>query len=117
MAFNSRRFAPSDERIYWLVREGASNKWNQIAAKWMSVWHMSPMHGEGGDHPCPFPVELAHKCIEATTDKGDLVLDCFAGSGTTLRAAKDLGRRAVGVELSSKYSDIAVARLGQEVLF
>lgn len=69
----------------------------------------------GSDHPAPFPLALAKRAIAATTGT-QLVLDPFAGSGTTLRAAKDLGRKAVGIELSERYCEMAAHRLAQEVL-
>ena len=115
LQFNARMFAPSDERIVWLVDANASHKWNQEYAKQMTVWRMSPFTNIDG-HPCDFPVQLPTRCIGATSDPGDLILDPFMGSGTTLRAAKDLGRKAIGIELDERYCEIAAKRLGQEVL-
>lgn len=66
------------------------------------------------EHPAPFPIGLPTRAIVSTT--AGLVLDPFAGSGTTLRAAKDLGRRAIGIELSERYCEIAAKRLAQGVL-
>ena len=63
------------------------------------------------------PVDIIKQLIEASVDAGQTVLDPFAGSGTTLRAAKDLGRRAIGIEIEEKYVIIAANRLRQEVLF
>jgi len=115
IAFNARMFAPCDERIVWLVKDGAEYPWNQEYAGSLTVWRMSPPVEIDG-HPCPYPIELPTRCIGATTLHGDMVLDPFMGSGTTLRAAKDLGRRAIGIEIEERYCEIAARRLDQTVL-
>ena len=66
-------------------------------------------------HPCPKPIGWAKWFISRVTNEGDTILDPFLGSGTTARACKDLGRKCIGIEISQKYCDIAVKRLGQEV--
>lgn len=71
----------------------------------------------GGFHDCEKPVDLIAKLIEVTTDVGDTVIDPFAGSGTTLVAAKMLGRRAIGIETEERYCEIIANRLAQGVLF
>lgn len=68
------------------------------------------------DHPSPKPQPLMARLIEVVTAPGEVVLDPFAGSGTTLRAAKGLGRRAIGIELDEAYCEIAAARCAQGVL-
>lgn len=65
-------------------------------------------------HPTEKPIGLMTWCVNKT--KGDTILDPFMGSGTTLRAAKDLGRKAIGIEIEERYCEIAAKRLGQEVL-
>lgn len=55
--------------------------------------------GGRGGHVAPFPDELPRRCIEASTDPGDLVFDPYAGTGTTCRVAEELGRRAFGCDL------------------
>lgn len=68
------------------------------------------------DHPTPKPVELMQCFILWHTAPGDLVLDPFAGGGSTLVAAKRLGRRAIGIELEERWCALTVDRLRQQVL-
>lgn len=70
----------------------------------------------GEFHPTEKPIELIGTMIRAVTDEGQIVLDPFMGSGTTLRAAKEIGRKAIGIEIEEKYCEIAAKRLAQEVL-
>ena len=65
-------------------------------------------------HPCPKPVLWASDLVFKTNAK--TILDPFMGSGTTLVAAKQLGRRAIGIEIEEKYCEIAVQRLAQQVM-
>jgi len=67
-------------------------------------------------HPAVFPIALPKKCIELFTHKGELVLDPFVGIGTTLIAAQDVGRNAVGFDLGKNYIDLANKRLAQKKL-
>jgi site-specific DNA-methyltransferase (adenine-specific) len=67
-------------------------------------------------HPCQKPLSWATWLIARACDPGNTVLDPFMGSGTTLVAAKQLGRRAIGIEIEQKYCDIAIERLRQGVL-
>jgi len=76
-----------------------------------TVWNLTP--ARRGGHPAPFPVELARRCIRLSTWPGETVFDPFAGSGTTLLAARQLGRRAIGVEASAGYCELAARRLAQ----
>ena len=66
-------------------------------------------------HPTQKPVPVMRWCI-GQAGQADTILDPFMGSGTTLRAAKDLGRKAIGIEIEERYCEVAVQRLAQEVL-
>jgi site-specific DNA-methyltransferase (adenine-specific) len=68
------------------------------------------------EHPTVKPLGLLEKLIRLHTDPGDLVLDPFAGSGTTLRAAANLGRRAIGIECDERWCELAASRLTQASL-
>lgn len=72
---------------------------------------------EQREHPTQKPLPLMLWCIENYSEKGKLILDPFAGSGTTGRACKDLGRKCVLIEREEKYCAIAARRMAQEVLF
>jgi len=87
----------------------------------LGIWQFSY---EGRDvrdkdlHPATYPIALAARPIELLTHRGELVLDPFVGSGTTLVAARDLGRNCLGFDLSRKYVEFAQRRLSQlELLF
>lgn len=76
------------------------------------VWHHNTAERNG--HPCPKPLSLFKRILRDIP--AIVTLDPFMGSGTTLRAAKDLGRKAIGIEIEECYCEIAAKRLSQEVL-
>lgn len=89
---------------------------NGLGARSNSYSNKKPPVKNG--HPCPKPIEFIKWAVNrCSIDNADLILDPFLGSGTTAVAAKQLGRKCIGIELEAKYLDIAVERLKQEVLF
>jgi site-specific DNA-methyltransferase (adenine-specific) len=108
------KFYPRLEYVFWLSK-GSPQCFDERSAAQGNVWEINHCSDVSLDHPAPFPEPLAKRCITATPE--GIVLDPFLGSGTTLRAAKDAGRQAIGIEISERYCEMAANRLRQGVLF
>jgi len=85
-----------------------------------NVWRYKTGGGLIGDeichkHPAPFPEALARDHIKSWSNQGDIVLDCFNGSGTTTKMARELGCRYIGIDIYEEYCEIARKRLQQSV--
>ena len=78
-----------------------------------TIWRFSNANQRGKVHPTQKPVALMEYLIRTYTDERDTVLDFTMGSGTTGVAAKNLGRKFIGIELDQGYFDIAVKRIGE----
>ncbi|HAT1504156.1 TPA: site-specific DNA-methyltransferase [Corynebacterium striatum] len=98
----------SDEEIYVLGKGFIGKRGPNV------LTYQKPPVSNRPDHPTPKPVPLMEHLIQRCPP--GVIADPFAGSGATLRAAKNLGRHAVGVELEEKYCEIIANRLAQEVL-
>ena len=108
--FNPTAFVPTHEWIMLLAKSDFRLKSKAVSGMG-DVWRMAP---DENAHPAPFPLDLPTRCLDATDAPS--VLDPFMGSGTTLRAAKNMGRRAIGIEKDEHYCEMAARRLDQQVL-
>jgi len=79
-------------------------------------WRLNNAPTKDEGHPAPMPFSMAFDHILSWSNAGDTILDPFMGSGTTLRAAKDLNRKAIGIEIEERYCEIAADRMSQTVM-
>lgn len=101
----------ADVELVWSNLGGPARLFSQ---RWMGMIKNGRDAAHRRRHPTEKPVELM--CWIVGQCPPGVILDPFVGSGPTLRAAKDLGRRAIGIEISEQYCEIAARRCGQEVL-
>lgn len=117
-----RYFTASHETILWLAKHQKSkHTFNYQEMKRLnggkqmrSVWRIPtppPSEKVYGKHPTQKPIELLRRIILASTSPGELILDPFAGSGTTGVAALELGRKFIGVDISEEFLALACKRL------
>jgi len=100
---------PNDKRIINYIE-----KTGKIGAKiydWWEVQQVKNVSKEKTEHPCQIPEEIIKRIILTTAKKDDLIIDPFAGSGTTLKVAKELGYKYIGYEIDCNYIDIINKRL------
>ena len=98
---------PTDKRIAKRIADGKTCR----SYDWWEINQVKNVSKADNPHPCPVPLELMEKIIKATTEEGDIICDPFAGSGTTLLAAKNLKRNYIGIEMDEEYVSIARKRL------
>ena len=101
----------ADCEMAWSTIGGPARLFHHL---WCGAFRASEK-GQERLHPTQKPLALMKWCLELVPD-AQTVLDPFMGSGTTLRAAKDLGRYAIGIEIEEKYCEIAAKRMAQGVL-
>lgn len=87
------------------------SRWNGGGQVGVFTFNKNGGGGKAHEHPTQKPAPLMRELIRLFTDPGDLILDPFAGSGTTLLAALHLGRRAIGIEIDERYAETAARRL------
>lgn len=103
----------SDCELAWTSENGATRI---IRYLWKGMLQQDMKHKDKRQHPTQKPLSVMRRLVTMFSEEDQLILDPFAGSGTTLRAAMDLHRNALGIEIDPKYCQIARDRLRQGVL-
>jgi DNA modification methylase len=111
MNFAPTHYVPTHEWVVVFAKPDWRLK-SKAASGLGDVWRVSQVATP--DHPAPFPIGIPARAIESTAPS--LVLDPFAGSGTTIRAAADAGIPSIGIEKSERYCEVIAKRLAQDVL-
>ena len=116
LKYNDRRANPKGKLPddVWVLRPQDEEECFRPDA---DVWHVPRVAGtfrERVGHVCQMPMEVLERIVRGASSPGDLVLDPFAGTGTALAAAKRLGRKWLGVEMSEGTADLARSRLERE---
>ena len=105
----------SDKRIKFRMENGSDG--TGLYEWWDDIQLVKNVSTEKGNHPCPIPEKLAKRIISLVANPGDVIIDPFAGSLTVLKAAQDLGFKAIGCEKSEAYIREGLERINQPVLF
>lgn len=101
---------PCTEHVYWFCKKKPKVFRDAVDPAYRGeVWVITPEKQKL--HPAPFPETLVRNCVSLSTEEGDLVLDPFSGSGTTLAVAKQLGRNFLGFDIDEKYVEMARERV------
>lgn len=101
----------NDMELYYLGTTEQRGYFNKKKGKGITnYWRIGTGNTQLDNHKACFPVELPARAIELTTDKNDVVVDCFGGSGTTLIAAEQMQRRCYMMELDPQYCDVIIKR-------
>ena len=101
---DKRRFFPVHELLFILNKDIKLKLHNNDC--YTDVWKMKKVPRKISGHPATFDIELPIRCINASTNEGDLVFDPYSGTGTTLVAAKQLDRDYIGCEISDDYIEL-----------
>jgi DNA modification methylase len=110
----NRAMSPREREQFGLPYQNTLTA-DEFMAATLDVWEIPPESAKRVGHPAPFPVALPQRLIELLTYRGDLVLDPFLGSGSTLVAAARTGRRGIGYDMDPEFCRISLERFQSEV--